>query len=52
MTFRMARHTVDLQAIEIFYTSIVGLEKLGGFQNHDGYNGIFLGHPYQDWHLQ
>ncbi|HLO56528.1 MAG TPA: VOC family protein [Saprospiraceae bacterium] len=52
MTFRIARHTTDLLAIEIFYTSIVGLQKLGGFQNHDGYDGIFLGHPHQDWHLE
>lgn len=52
MTFRIARHTTDLQAIEIFYTSIVGLQKLGGFQNHDGYDGIFLGHSHQDWHLE
>lgn len=52
MTFRIARHTVDLQKIEAFYTTVVGLQKLGGFQDHNGYDGIFLGHPQQDWHLE
>jgi hypothetical protein len=52
MTFRYARHTVDLQKIEKFYTEIVGLEKLGGFQDHDGYDGLFLGHSGLGWHLE
>ncbi|MBK8723789.1 MAG: hypothetical protein IPL95_16520 [Saprospiraceae bacterium] len=43
MTFRYARHTSDLESIEKFYTEIVGLEKLGGFKNHNHYNGLFLG---------
>lgn len=52
MTFRYARHTNDLQEIEKFYTDIVGLEKLGSFENHDNYDGIFLGHPNSSWHLE
>jgi catechol-2,3-dioxygenase len=52
MKFRYARHTNDLHQIEKFYTDIIGLEKLGGFENHDYYNGIFLGFPQQDWHLE
>src|SRR5690349_4522085 len=52
MTFRYARHTSDLKRIESFYTEIVGLKKLGGFQNHDTYNGLFLGQPGQNWHLE
>lgn len=52
MTFRYARHTTDLQTIEEFYTSIVGLQKLGGFAGHDGYDGIFLGIPGLEWHLE
>lgn len=52
MTFRYARHTTDLKKIERFYTEIVGLEKLGGFQNHDNYDGLFLGHPNLSWHLE
>ncbi len=52
MTFRYARHTADLKRIEEFYTVIVGLEKLGGFQDHDNYDGIFLGFRDQSWHLE
>jgi hypothetical protein len=52
MTFRYARHTTDLKKIESFYTEIVGLEKLGGFENHDKYDGLFLGHKDSHWHLE
>lgn len=52
MTFRYARHTSNLKAIEKFYLEIVGLEKLGGFENHSSYDGIFLGDPKENWHLE
>jgi hypothetical protein len=52
MTFRYARHTSDLHRIEKFYTEIVGLEKLGGFENHNKYDGLFLGHKNSNWHLE
>jgi len=52
MKFRYARHTTELISIETFYTQIAGLQNLGGFQNHDGYDGLFLGIPGQDWHLE
>ena len=52
MTFRYARHTDDLIKIEQFYTEIVGLEKLGHFENHNNYNGIFLGQKNSNWHLE
>jgi hypothetical protein len=52
MTIRLARHTADLQRLETFYTKVIGLQKLGGFQNHNGYNGIFLGQQNLSWHLE
>lgn len=52
MIFRYARHTSDLKKIEEFYTEIVGLEKLGGFEKHDNYNGLFLGFTNSNWHLE
>lgn len=52
MTFRYARHTANLEVLEKFYTEIVGLEKLGGFENHSSYDGIFLGKPEENWHLE
>ena len=52
MKFRYARHTNDLKSIVDFYTKIIGLEKLGEFKNHSNYNGVFIGLPNLDWHLE
>lgn len=52
MKFRVARHTNDLDKIKTFYTTVLGFEVLGSFENHDSYNGLFLGKPNLDWHLE
>ena len=52
MKFRYARHSDNLDLIGKFYTDVIGLEKLGDFQGHANYNGIFLGKPNLDWHLE
>lgn len=52
MKLRVARHTNNLEAIEQFYCKIIGLENIGGFQNHNGYDGLFLGKRGLDWHLE
>ena len=52
MQFRAARHTNDLKAITEFYTKVLGLQVLGSFEDHDGYNGVFLGMPGESWHLE
>lgn len=52
MKFRYARHTNNLEKLKSFYTNVLGLELLGEFKNHNGYNGIFLGFPNADWHLE
>ena len=52
MKFRIARHTNDLEKIKTFYTKVLGFEVLGSFENHDNYNGIFIGKPNSDWHLE
>lgn len=43
MFLRVARHTNDLERIENFYVDILGFERLGGFQNHNNYDGVFIG---------
>ena len=43
MKLRVARHTNDLDKIEAFYINILGFERLGGFQNHNNYDGVFIG---------
>ncbi|HEU4497640.1 MAG TPA: VOC family protein [Flavobacterium sp.] len=52
MTIRFARHTDDLEAIRSFYIGILGFELLGGFESHNGYDGIFIGFPNAGWHLE
>lgn len=52
MVLRVARHTNDLEAIENFYINILCFERLGGFENHNNYNGVFIGKPDLDWHFE
>lgn len=52
MIFRTARHTNDPEPLIDFYTHILGPEVLGTFENHDNYDGVFLGKRNQDWHLE
>lgn len=42
MTFRFARHTNDLEQLKSFYTSVLGLELIGGFENHNGIQWFFF----------
>jgi len=52
MNFRAARHTTDLKQIINFYCNILGLKVLGDFKDHDQYDGVFIGIPGKDWHLE
>lgn len=52
MTFRFARHTNNLQQLKSFYINVLGFELLGGFENHSGYDGIFIGKSNENWHLE
>ena len=52
MQFRYARHTADLNTLEDFYTNILGFSVLGRFENHAGYDGVFLAKEGTDWHLE
>jgi catechol 2,3-dioxygenase-like lactoylglutathione lyase family enzyme len=52
MTFRFARHTNNLEQLKSFYIDILGFELLGGFENHEGYDGVFIGKLNENWHLE
>jgi catechol 2,3-dioxygenase-like lactoylglutathione lyase family enzyme len=51
MVLRVTRHTNNLEKIEAFYVNILGFERLGGFQNHNNYDGVFIGKSGLDWHF-
>lgn len=52
MHFRAARHTNNLKSLIKFYCDILNFEILGSFENHNNYNGVFLGKPHLNWHLE
>jgi catechol 2,3-dioxygenase-like lactoylglutathione lyase family enzyme len=49
---RVARPTDRLAEVVRFYRDGLGLVELGGFQDHDGYDGVFLGLPGEGVHLE
>lgn len=52
MKFRLARHTNRLKQLVDFYVNIIGLDFLGEFKNHSGYDGVFIGKKNLGWHLE
>ena len=52
MKFRFARHTNNLEKLKTFYIKVLGFEVFGSFENHNNYDGIFLGKQNLDWHLE
>jgi catechol 2,3-dioxygenase-like lactoylglutathione lyase family enzyme len=49
---RFARHTNRLEVVVRFYRDGLGLPELGRFEDHDGYDGVFLGLPGTTAHLE
>ena len=52
MQLRVARHTEHLAEVATFYRDGIGLREVGGFRDHDGYDGIFLAVPGTGTHLE
>jgi len=51
-TLRVARPTDDLDEVVRFYTEGVGLLQLGSFEDHEGFDGVMLGRPGAQYHLE
>jgi catechol 2,3-dioxygenase-like lactoylglutathione lyase family enzyme len=49
---RIARHTERLDELVRFYRDGLGLAEIGGFRDHDGYDGVFLAVPGTGAHLE
>lgn len=49
---RVARPTDRLDEVVAFYVDGLGLERLGGFEGHAGYDGVFVGLPGTSYHLE
>ena len=49
---RIARGTNNLSQISEMYKNGLGLEVLGSFVNHSGFDGIMLGSPNSSYHFE
>ena len=49
---RVARPTDHLDELAAMYASGLGFVELGRFADHDGFDGVMLGHPGQRYHLE
>jgi len=49
---RFARPTDQLAEVERFYSRNLGLPVIYRFENHAGYDGVMIGLPGTDYHLE
>ena len=49
---RVARPTDNMADMLKFYRDGLGFEVIGSFEDHDGFDGVMLGHPGLDYHLE
>lgn len=49
---RVARPTDNLKLISEMYCRGLGFNQLGHFADHQGFDGVILGHPHHTYHLE
>jgi len=49
---RVARPSDDLEALIVFYRDGLGLDVLYRFEDHEGFDGVMLGHERAPYHLE
>ena len=49
---RVGRPTDDIDALLPFYVDGLGFEILYRFEDHDGFDGVMIGHRGQPYHLE
>ena len=49
---RIARPTDRLEEQLRFYCDVLGYEELGRFENHEGFDGVMVGHRDAAYHLE
>jgi catechol 2,3-dioxygenase-like lactoylglutathione lyase family enzyme len=48
---RIAKHTKSIHQVKDFYCTLLGLKVIGSFQDHLGYDGIFIGNK-GEYHME
>jgi catechol 2,3-dioxygenase-like lactoylglutathione lyase family enzyme len=51
-SIRVARPTGHLEEVVRFYTEGLGFTRLDSFEDHAGFDGVMVGLPGADWHLE
>lgn len=51
-TLRVARPTDRLKQVVHFYTNGLGLQVLSHFENHEGFDGVMVGMPGENYHFE
>ena len=51
-TMRIARPTDNLAGIAEMYSKGLGFTVLAEFIDHEGFDGVILGHPQQPYHIE
>lgn len=49
---RIARPVTDIEATSKQYTGAFDLSVIFTFKDHDGFDGVMLGHKDHDWHFE
>jgi catechol 2,3-dioxygenase-like lactoylglutathione lyase family enzyme len=49
---RVARPSDDIDALRRFYVDGLGLVQLAAFEDHEGFDGLMLGHPDWPYHFE
>lgn len=49
---RIARPSNNLNQVALMYQQGFNFEVLSRFENHDGFDGVILGHPNASYHLE
>ena len=49
---RIGRPSRDLERVARMYRKGLGFEELGSFRDHDGFDGVMLGHPGHGYHIE
>lgn len=49
---RIARPVTDLKRSAMMYCLGLELQHVGGFNDHDGFNGVMLGRKELGWHME
>ena len=49
---RIARPTDDLEPVVAFYRDGLGFDVIASFEDHDGFDGVMLGHRGMGYHLE